>query len=321
MLSLPSKLALFAGTALLFAAEVIAAFPKPTHAAGGLTTAIARSQADAARDGLQNVETVAVSRDAALLVYQANSGAPSDRKMRVDAVDANGPTIRTEASQFGIRKLSSGGVLWNLHGDGARFVILERSACGASCMPEQSNVLELLPTGWARPAEVPERPESVHDADGDGVPELLFTLAHIHVAACPRVSCGYTYEIGVSVDGLEGWDGAHYARDRASFRRLYEARLAAAKADAFRIQTYGDRRACPTEALSAAARVYVYSRILGEPDAIAMRSADTAMQGFTTAVCAEPTGPANSTPKPWATIRTELARTKLPSLRPVPFRR
>lgn len=318
MLSLPSKLALVVGTSLLVAAEVLAAFPKPTQAAGGLPAAIARSQADAAREGWQTAEAVAVARDAALLVYR---GGPSGVMMRIDAVDANGPTVRTEANQIVISKPPTSGSLWNLRGDGARFVVLEPSTCGANCQPEASRVLELLPTGWTRPAEAPERPQSARDEDGDGVPELLFTVAHVHIAACPRVSCGSTYELAVNVDGLEGWDGAHYARDRASFRRLYEARLAAAKADAFRIQTYGDRRTCPTEAISAAARVYVYSRILGEPDAIALRSADTAMQGFDTAACAEPNGPANSTPKPWASIRSELGRTKLPNLRAVPFRR
>lgn len=320
MLSLPSKLALFAGTSLLLAAEVLAAFPKTTRAADNLAPVVARAQADALRDRWQPTNTVVASPDAAIVFSQSGSGG-LDAMTRADAVSTTGAPIRLEASRLDIAKPATGGVLWNLRGDGARFLVVLPSSCGANCQPEAPRVLELLPTGWARPAQVPERPDSARDEDGDGVPELSFTLAHVHVAPCPRVSCGHTYEVGVTVDGLEGWDGARFARNRPSFRRLYEARLAAAKAEAFNLQTYGDKRQCPTAALSAAARVYLYSRILGEPDAIALRSADTAMQGFDTARCAEPTGPANGTPKPWPAIRAELARTQLPSLAIIPFRR
>ncbi len=173
--------------------------------------------------------------------------------------------------------------------------------------------IELVGDTWRESSPAPGWPTRGVDEDGDGVPEIPAHIVGLTIVQCPRVSCP-TYGKGVSVEGIMGWDGARFAKDLASFVPLYRARLARARADAVTLRAAQvDKSECPTAALDAAARMFVYATLTGEDRAASMREADNTMARYSLSACKDDMT-FNDTFKDWPVLRVELWKTPLPSL-------
>ena len=269
---------------------------------------VARARAAAEAEGFTHTETVQAGGAAAIVRYRGTS---IPRGARVDFVGASGAPVTVEDSMIALPPAPGGATLWDLHGDGARFAVLEMTACGANCSPLRYRTLELRGNAWTVPVAQLERPAERTDVDMDGVPDFPGTLAHLVIAGCSRVRCGPTYHIGVTVTGPESWDGKTYTRDLRSFRPEYARRLAAARTDAAAHRARkGQSDPCPVAELQTASEIYVYSRILGVAEVAAARAADAVMAGRTTSTC----GDGYHDLRDWPELRRELGAVKLPEL-------
>ncbi len=281
----------------------------PTEVERDAAPSVERARATAEADGFKHVETTFLAgRTAAMIRY---SGPSIPRMARIDFVSPTGAPITIEDSIIGLPPASGGGKLWDLHGDGARFVLVDLTSCGANCSPERHRVLELRDGVWAVPAAQLERPAEGRDVDGDRIPDFPATLAHLIIAGCPRVTCGATYHIGATVEGLESWDGQRYTRELRSFVPYYASRLASARRDAEAHRANkGPPDPCPVSEVQTAAEVYLYSRMLGATELAAGSAADAVMAGRSTSTCGEPYHDVRD----WPALRRELASVKLPGL-------
>lgn len=274
-----------------------------------LAAAVAIARAAAERKGWKYEGTSPVPGHSAAIVRYSKTPRGALPEARMDFVGA-GPVLSLEATT--LQQQSSGThELWDLAGDGRRFVVVE----GAAAMPGTASerTFELVGDRWREPSPAPQWPTRAADEDGDGVPEIPAHIVALTIVQCPRVSCP-TYGKGVSVEGVMGWDGAGFAKDLASFAPLYRARLARARADAATLRAARvDPSECPTAALDAAARVYVYATLTGTDRAASMREADNTMARYSLAACKDDMT-FNDSFKDWQVLRAELWRTPLPAL-------
>ncbi|HQY64829.1 MAG TPA: protein kinase [Polyangiaceae bacterium] len=274
-----------------------------------LSVAVAAARAAAVSKGWKYEGMSAVPGHSAAIVQYSKSPGGALPQARMDFVGA-GPVVSLEATTLEQKK-SGEHEMWNLAGDGRRFVVIE----GAAAMPQTASerTIELVGDTWRESSPAPGWPTRGVDEDGDGVPEIPAHIVGLTIVQCPRVSCP-TYGKGVSVQGIMGWDGAGFAKDLASFVPLYRARLARARADAVTLRAARiDPSECPTAALDAAARVYVYATLTGVDRAAAMREADDTMARYSLSACKDDMT-FNDSFKDWQVLRSELWKTPLPSL-------
>lgn len=285
----------------------------PTPVAGNkdLNVAVAASRADAASKGWNyNGVTTVPGHAAAIVHYSKNEQASVLPEARMDFVGA-GPVVSLQATTLEQKK-SGSHALWSLAGDGQRFAIIEASS-GRQPAPPDERTIELAGDTWRQASPAPDWPTRGVDEDNDGVPELPFQVVQLTIVWCPRI-CSPTYGKGVVIEGLMGWEGARFANDLASFAPLYRTRLARARADAASLGSAQiDRSQCPTAALDAAARVYVYATLSGEDRAASMREADATMARYSLAACKDDMTD-NATFKDWPVLRAELWSVPLPAL-------
>ncbi|MBX3125961.1 MAG: hypothetical protein KF718_04565 [Polyangiaceae bacterium] len=254
---------------------------------------------------------------AAILLYEpAQDSAPATRLTRFEAVStAPGAVVSGESGMVELQKTRGGGQLWDLRGDGARFVVLGLTPCGASCGQAEPFVLELLSDRFVRAEHSPTCPTCIQDFDRDRIPEFSFRLLALKVAPCSRVSCGPSYGLEVEVRGIESWEGGRYARDLRDFVPIYFDRLRRAKRDGERVMRAKHKGGrCPLTALRTAAELYVYGRLIGESETDALASADAVMQGYDVKPCSTEFD-LLAPPKPWPVLRSELVAAELPLLK------
>jgi hypothetical protein len=315
---------------LLVTALLVTVLPAAADPAAELESNLERARREAAAQGWQHQETLRLDgKHAALVRYDAQPGTPAfgdavAGKQRVEAIAAGGfAPVAEEETMAEVARTPKGEIAWDLRGDGGTQVVITLTACGANCSPAGDVVLELGPGGWARAAGAPACPTCVHDDDSDGVPEFDRPLITLSLGGCPRVACGASYSLDVAAPGPEAWDGQAFSATRASFRRIYEQRLADAKKrgaearrallDARKAGRAPDDGLCPLGALEAAAKVYAYSRVLGTPKARALGGADAIMRGLSTEPCAEERMLFEPPPS-WKDLRARLASAVLPVL-------
>jgi len=253
---------------------------------------------------------------AALVVYDpAPERAPAYKVARVDAVGAGAyQVISSESGMVDVMKTRAGAPIWDLRGDGSKSVVIHLTPCGASCGVAKPLVLELEGDAFKKPTSVPECPTCIRDDDKDGVPELELRLAALSVAPCSRASCGPAGALVVEVRGVERWSGGRYARDLALLVPLYRERLGATERDADAVRRTAEKaRICPLNALSVAARRFVYGRMTGESRGDALKAADRVMHGWDTKPCSKEYD-LLAPPKRWEELRKELEGLSLPLL-------
>ncbi len=280
---------------------------------------LARAQAASERAGWVLSRRIDVEgHHAALLVYDpVPERAGAALSQHFDAVGARPGAVPVsgDSGMIDVSRTADGSLLWNLRGDGARFVIVELTPCGANCQIPEPRVLELdAGDGLAAASSAPACPTCISDQDADGIPEFDVALASLEVGGCPRVACGPIYALRIDVEGYESWDGAAFARNLASFKPLYERKLDDARVAAKALATSPNKSAvCPDDALRAAGGLYVYGVLLGERPADAIKHADAAMAGYTTKPC-QARFDMFDAPKPWSALRAALLATSLPTL-------
>lgn len=91
-----------------------------------------------------------------------------------------------------------GDLLWNLHGHGARYLIVTSYGFTTSeteQTPQTKVILELRPEGWLQVPSVNDVAyETMQDADGDGLPEFLRGFGTLTYGVCkPRQECGKNF--------------------------------------------------------------------------------------------------------------------------------
>ncbi len=289
----------------------------PPSAATPVTIDVRLAQARAAAQtaGWTHHDTTRVPGRSLGFVHYTNPTSPLNE--RLDVVGETGATHTLEASTFEIQKTKAGSMLWDLRGDGARFAVVEATECGANCTFPTQHVFEARGGAWVRPASVPRSPTMGRDDDHDGIPEFPVHLASLVVASCPRVACGPAYALSVDVEGLESWDGARFATDLRPLAPLYAPKLVAAQLESVAARAQPDKgNVCPLDALRAAAKVFVYSRLFGADATQALAEADKTMAGYSTATCERVGDQAGylSDVKPWSALRAELWRVTVPRL-------
>jgi hypothetical protein len=167
--------------------------PPPDPELASFRNNLEQAKAVAERAGWLVKEVVEIpDQRAALLIYGPKPArAPSYRVARVDAVGA-GPyrVISSESGMVDVMRTRAGSLLWDLHGDGSKFVVVHLTPCGANCGVARPLVLELAGDSFKAAAAVPECPTCERDEDADGVPEWEVRLASLSIAPCSRVSCG-----------------------------------------------------------------------------------------------------------------------------------
>lgn len=275
------------------------------------------AKVDAERAGWVVREVVEIpDHRAALVLYDPTPAKALAFKLaRVDAVAAGAyQVVSSESGIVDVMKTRSGSLLWDLRGDGSKSVVIHLTPCGANCGVAKPLVLELAGNAFKPASAAPECPTCLRDDDKDGVPELELRLASLTIAPCSRASCGPSSALLVEVRGVERWNGSRYARDLALLAPLYAERRKAAQKDAETVKKTGQKsKVCPLNALSVAARLYVYSRLTGESQGDALARADEVMRGWDTRPCATEYD-LLAPPKRWPELRQELEALPLPRL-------
>ncbi len=289
----------------------------PDPALASFRDNLEHAKSDAERAGWVVREVVEIpDHHAALVIYDPSPAeAPAYKLARIDAVGAGAyQVVSSESGIVDVMKTRAGSLLWDLRGDGSRSVIIHLTPCGANCGVAKPLVLELDGNAFKAAAVAPECPTCLRDDDKDGVPELELRLASLTIAPCSRASCGPSSALLVEVRGVERWNGARYAKDLAVLAPLYAERRKAAQKDAATVKRTGNRsRICPLNALSVAARLYVYSRLTGESRGDALVRADEVMRGWDTKACSTEYD-LLAPPKRWEELKKELEALSLPTL-------
>jgi hypothetical protein len=289
-------------------------FPDPAKAA--FRENLARARDDAEKAGWVVREVVEIpGRHAALVLYDPTAArAPATKLARVEAVGAGTTLLSAESGMIDVMKAPDGGLTWHLRGDGASFVVLHLTPCGAHCGVAKPLVLALTEQGFAVPATAPECPTCMQDEDHDGVPEFELRLVALTIAPCSRASCGPEAALVAEVRGLERWDGQSFSREAASLAPLYLERAKRSRRAAEQARRASNKaKLCPLHALQVAAELYVYSRLIGESEQDALRSSDEVMQRYDTGPCTKEYD-LLAPPKSWKTLREELRAMPLPKL-------
>lgn len=286
-----------------------------TSPAGQFESNLTLAQGEAEREGWVLRERVDLPGHlAALLLFERSAAPAAQKRARVTLVGVSERRISIERGVIEVARTKSGSPLWDLRGDGSASVVLALTACGVSCGIATPLVFDLRSDDFSPAKAAPECPTCARDEDGDGVPELETRLASLVVAACARTSCGPSSQLLVEVRGLERWDGQRWARDLAAFAPLYMARLRSARLDAEAVRRTRDKGSvCPLHPLTVAARLYVFSRLIGESKGDSLAAADAVMKGFDTETCKKEYD-LLATPKSWSELRRELETLSLPEL-------
>ncbi|MEZ4221604.1 MAG: hypothetical protein R3B13_11805 [Polyangiaceae bacterium] len=286
------------------------------HAGSPYRQAVADAVAAAKEKGWLKKDVVeVVPNSAAIVLYEPTAEqAPAPRLTRFDAVAAGGASVSGQSGMVDVAKTKSGGLLWDLRGDGERFVVLQLTTCGASCGQAQPKVLELTPKGFSDAGTAPVCPTCISDHDHDHVPEFTYPMLTLKVAPCSRASCGPSYALQVDVRGYESWESGRFDRELRDFIPLYFDLLRKTKRDAERVRRAANKQAiCPLNALRVAAESYVYGRLIGEGEADALKAADQLMSGYSMGPCEKEydlLAPARS----WGELRADLRAMQLPAL-------
>jgi hypothetical protein len=292
--------------------------PPPAPAPPSALDQAARRAIEAAdRDGWIPKQTVQIQeRNAVVVLYEPKpESAPATKAMRADAIGVTGAPYTIQSGIIDVVKSPNQSVLWNLTGDGPRFVILNLVRCEPHCGAPAPVVLELSPRDeFSRAKSAPQCPTCIQDADRDGVPEFTFRMVELEIAPCSRVSCGPEVALRVQVRGFESWDGARFARNLRSFVPLYDRRLQAARAEVKRVRKASKKKTtCPLDAVRVAAELFAYGRLTGVTELAAFKEADTLMAGYSTAPCSREFD-LLARPRSWVELRSELVSEKLPVL-------
>lgn len=292
--------------------------PPPPSAARQLNENVRRAIVAAREEGWQHERTVDVpGRAAKIVLYQPTpESAPATKAMRADAVGASGAPYTAFSGIIDVMKTrKEKSVLWDLTGEGPRFVVLHLTRCEPHCGTGQPLVLELDEhEAFRRARKAPECPTCMQDADRDGIPEFTYRMLELRIAPCSRVSCGPETALLVEVRGLESWDGETFARNLTVFRPLYEARSRAAQAEMKRVRRASRKKTvCPLDAIRVAAELFVYGRLTGMSEVEAFKASDRLMAGYSTDPCRTEYD-LLATPKTWIELRSELVSAKLPTL-------
>jgi hypothetical protein len=287
----------------------------PPNAA--LRDKLASAVSHAAAEGWIHKQTVEVpGRAAAIALFDPSARiAPAFKAMRADAVGVSGAPHTLRSGVIEVVKSAKQSVLWDLTGEGPRFVVLQLTRCEPQCGAPAPVVLELgADDGFSRKRDVPECPTCIEDADRDGIPEFAYRMVDLTIAPCSRASCGPETALLVQVRGLESWDGERFSRNLSSFVSLYRARLDAARAEVKRVRhATRKRNTCPLSALRVAAELFVYSRLTGASEVDSFKEADRLMAGYSTDPCRVEYD-LLAPPRSWIELRSELVSEKLPVL-------
>jgi hypothetical protein len=255
-------------------------------------------------------------RGGVIVLYEPKpESAPATKAMRADAVGATGAPYTIQSGIIDVVKSPEKSVLWNLTGDGPRFVVLNLVRCEPHCGAPAPVVLELSrEDAFSRAKSAPECPTCIQDADRDGVPEFTFRMVELEIAPCSRVSCGPEVALRVQVRGFESWDGQRFARNLRAFVPLYATRLTAARAEVKRVRRAAKKKTtCPLDALRVAAELFAYGRLTGVGELQAFKETDAVMAGYSTAPCNKEFD-LLAKPRAWVELRSELVSEKLPTL-------
>ena len=291
--------------------------PEPPTEEKSFRDNLRRVIADATRDGWLVKKTVEIPDHHAAIVLMDPSAAkaPAYKLSRFVAVGAGPFKGHTgESGMIDVVKTKRGKLLWDLHGDGARFVVLHLTPCGANCGVAAPKVLELSHDEFVEPKSVPACPTCIQDLDRDGIPEFAYRMFALTVAPCARVSCGPSLALQLEVRGLESWEGDHYAKNLRDFVPMYFERLKRVQRAARRARRARDKsKRCPLGALQVAAELYVYGQLIGEDRDRAIKNADDVMQGYDTGACKGEYDLLEE-PRSWSELKQELLSQELPVL-------
>ncbi len=263
----------------------------------------AREVADA--KGWRLARRFDLSGRAAVLVFR---GGGRECFVTVDARREQDPVIK-DAVRVRVAR-SHDGLLFDLRGDGARFIVIRLEPDGGTA------VLELDGDTLRETDATPRNPTQGTDLDGDGVPEFPAPLVEIDLGPCPSTVCGPDAEKSIVIQGYESWDGATFSRGLAALQPLYARRLWQARAEAADLGAVGRRTkaaACPLDALRVAGEVFTYGVLAGQNREAAIREADAAMTGYSTAPCQRLLS-MPQLPRAWRRIRADLRGESLPVL-------
>jgi hypothetical protein len=183
----------------------------------------------------------------------------------------------------GYRVLSApnGAQLWNLRGNGPRFLVMQEQLCNFAT---STNVYGLDENGEWFVAEGDARPSCVtcprpKEDTNEGTPLFSRFAVSLTVAAG-----GPYFPTSADIYLIESWDGQRFRANLPAFTPLYEQRLAAARKAAKRARARGSV-SCNVEVFSSAGEIYVYSRMLGKPENAALAEADQVVRGISTKAC------------------------------------
>ena len=307
------------------AAPVVAPSPVPAGAApasgapdNALEENVRRAIREASADGWQHKKTVDVpGRSAKVVLYDPlPEKAPATKAMRADAVGITGSpyTVRSGIIDV-VEHPRTKSLLWDLTGDGPRFVVLHLIRCEPHCGTASPLVLELSSRDeFRRLPDAPDCPTCIQDADRDGVPEFTFRMLDLTIAPCSRASCGPETALLVQVRGLQAWDGERFSKNLGTFIPLYDSKLRAARADVKRVRRASRKKSvCPLDALRVAAEIFAYGRLTGVSEIEAFKEADKVMGGYSTDPCRSEYD-LLARPRTWIELRSELVSEKLPKL-------
>jgi hypothetical protein len=293
--------------------------PSPVPAAQNpaLRDKLAAAIAHARLEGWVHKRTVEIpGRAAAIALYDpAPESAPAFKSMRADAIGVSGAPYTLRSGVIDVVGNQKKSVLWDLTGEGPRFIVLHLTRCEPQCGTPEPVVLELAADdGISRKREAPQCPTCIDDADRDGIPEFAFRMVDLEIAPCSRASCGPETALLVQVRGFESWDGERFAPNLKAFVPLYRARLDAARAEVRRVRRAARKQnTCPLSALRVAAELFVYSRLTGATENDAFNQADQLMAGYSTDPCRVEYD-LLAPPRSWVELRSELVAEKLPVL-------
>ena len=184
-------------------------------------------------------------------------------------------------SGYRILSAPNGALLWNLRGNGPRFLVLEESLCNFATSINIFGLDEndewFVVEGDARPSCVTCTPPK--EQISGGAP--LFSRFAVSMTVA---SGGPYFPTSAVVYVIEAWDGQRFRADLPAFMPLYEKRLAAARKAGKQARAVGSK-GCNVEVFVRAGEIYVYSRMLGKPEKVALAEADELVRGISTKAC------------------------------------
>jgi len=172
-------------------------------------------------------------------------------------------------------------LLWNLRGNGPRFLVVEEALCNfgsaVSVFGLDENDEWFVAEDDARPSCVTcTRPKE----EIKGSPPLFSRLA----VSMTVPSGGPYFPTSADVYLIESWDGQRFRTNLPAFMPLYEKRLAAARKEGKRARARGSVP-CNVSVFESAGEIYVYSRMLGKPADAALAEATELVRGISSNAC------------------------------------